>query len=86
MDGKIGEHLATFDQFKNSGYYRGGVQHIFVDKVVRVGSRRVRLNDEAEGYIWMPARAALRDLDIEPNARHIVELYAQKINTVIFKY
>lgn len=75
---QVGEHLATFDQIKNSGYYVPGVQHIFVDKVIRVGSKRVQLNEEAQAYVWMPASAALRDLPIEPNARHIVELYAQR--------
>lgn len=77
---EIGEHLVTFDQFKNSGYYQGGIQHIFVDKIIRVGNRNVRLNEEAQEFLWIPARAALRDLDIEPNARHILELYAGKNN------
>lgn len=77
LRGGIGEHLCTFDQIKNSGYYTSGVQHIFVDHVVRVTSKRVRLNDEAEEYVWMPARVALRDLPIEPNARHTVQLYAE---------
>ncbi len=72
---EVGEHICTFDQIKNSGYYQAGVQHIFVDKIARVGSRRVHLNEEAQDYIWMPAKNALRDLSIEPNARHTLELY-----------
>src|SRR3989338_3378042 len=43
---KVGRHLCTFDQIKNSGYYVGGVQHIFVDNVVHVDSKKVRLNEE----------------------------------------
>lgn len=77
---RVGRHLTTFDQIKNSGYYVPGIQHIFVDRVIEVASRRVRLNEEAQEYIWMPAHVALRDLSIEPNARHIVELYAQQTN------
>jgi nucleoside triphosphatase len=77
LRGRVGQHLATFDQIKNSGYYLPGVQHVFVDNVVRVDSRRVRLNEEAQEYVWLPAREALRDLDIEPNARHTLELYAR---------
>lgn len=73
---KVGRHLCTFDQLKNSGYYMGGVQHIFVDNVVEVNSKRVQLNDEAQEYIWLPARIALRELSIEPNAKHTLELYA----------
>ena len=73
---KVGRHLCTFDQIKNSGYYVGGVQHIFVDNVVHVDSKKVRLNEEAQEYIWVPAKIALRDLLIEPNARHTLQLYA----------
>ena len=71
----VGGHICTFDQIKNSGYYVSGVQHIFVDKVIRVESRRVRLNDEAQEFIWVPPRIALKELPIEPNARHTLELY-----------
>ena len=71
-----GAHLATFDQIRNSGYYQSGIQHIFVDYVVRADSKRVTLNDEAQAHLWIPAKEALASLDIEPNARHIVELYA----------
>lgn len=78
LTAEVGAHLATFDQIKNSGYYVPGIQHIFVDKVIRVGSKRVRLNEEAQSYVWLPAKIALRDLPIEPNARHIVELYVNQ--------
>lgn len=75
LDGTVGRHLLTFDQIKNSGYYQKGVQHIFVDNVVRVRNRRITLNDEAQSYIWAKADEALRFLDIEPNARMTVEAY-----------
>ncbi len=78
LEGKVGEHLCTFDQIKNSGYYLSGIQHIFVDNVVNVKSKHVRLNEEAEDYIWIPAQIALRDLPIEPNARHTLQLYADR--------
>jgi len=77
LSGAVGKHICTFDQIKNSGYYRSGIQHIFVDNVVQVSNKKVTLNDEAQEYIWMPAEIALRDLDIEPNARHTVALYAE---------
>lgn len=83
LAGSVGEHLCTFDQIKNSGYYVSGIQHIFVDNVVRVGSKRVRLNDEAEEHVWMPAKAALRDLPMEPNARHTLEFYANRFAQVV---
>jgi ADP-ribose pyrophosphatase YjhB (NUDIX family) len=75
--GKVDKHICTFDQIKNSGYYKQGTQHIFVDQVVKVGSKKVQLNYEAQDYIWTPASVALRELDIEPNARYTIELYAQ---------
>jgi len=77
LRGGLGRHLVTFDQIKNSGYYQKGVQHIFVDNVVSVESKKVQLNEEAQDFIWIPANEALEYLDIEPNARHTVELYAK---------
>lgn len=77
LEGAVSSHIATFDQIKNSGYYLSGIQHIFIDKIVKVGSKKVMLNEEAQSYVWLPANTALRELDIEPNARHTVELYAQ---------
>ncbi len=77
LRGEAGAHLCTFDQLKDSGYYQGGVQHIFVDSIVKVSSKRVTLNEEAQEYIWLSPTEALTFLDIEPNARTTVELYAQ---------
>lgn len=76
LQSEIGQHICTFDQIKNSGYYLSGIQHIFVDNIVKVTSKKVRLNDEAQDYIWIPAKEALETLPIEPNARHTVQLYA----------
>lgn len=80
LSGCVGEHLCTFDQVENSGYYMPGIQHIFVDKVVRVESRAVRLNDEAEKFAWVRPKEALRFLDIEPNARKTLALYERMIS------
>lgn len=77
LNAEVGRHICTFDQIKNSGYYLAGVQHIFVDNVVKVTSKRVRLNDEAQSYVWATAEEALKSLPIEPNARHTIELYAR---------
>lgn len=79
LQSKVGEHICTFDQIEDSGYYRAGIQHIFVDKIAKVNSKRVRLNEEAEDYIWIPPKAALKDLPIEPNARHTLELYTKML-------
>lgn len=83
LNPRIGRHICTFDQIKNSGYYQTGISHIFVDNVARVYSKKVGLNEEAEGYIWMPAQVALRDLPIEPNARHTLALYVRNFATCI---
>lgn len=79
LKGEIGAHICTFDQLKNSGYYQKGVQHIFVDNVVRVKSKKVVLNEEAQDYIWALPNEALKHLDIEPNARTTLELYAKQV-------
>jgi len=79
LSGEIGAHVCTFDQLKDSGYYQAGVQHIFVDNIVKVKSKRVTLNDEAQDYIWTTPSDALKYLDIEPNAKTTVELYARQV-------
>jgi len=76
LKSELGGHIATFDQIKNSGYFTPSVQHIFIDKVIKVDSKKVRLNEEAQEYVWITPREALKDLPIEPNARHTLELYA----------
>lgn len=78
LTGEVGQHIVTFDQLKDSGYYRPGVQHIFVDNVVAVKSKRVVLNEEAQDYIWALPSEALKHLDIEQNARTTIELYAKR--------
>ncbi len=70
-----GRHICTFDQIRNSGYFQSGIQHIFVDNVARATTRRVKLNEEAQEYIWIPASDALRDILLEPNARYTIEQY-----------
>ncbi len=77
LTGEVGAHLCTFDQIKNSGYYQKGIQHVFVDNVVKVKSKRVVLNEEAQDYIWALPSEALTHVDIEPNARTTLELYSQ---------
>lgn len=75
--GTVGRHIATFDQIKNSGYYKQGISHVFVDNIVHVDStKKVILNEEAQSYIWAPVVEALESLDIEPNAKETLELYA----------
>lgn len=79
LDGRPGRHLCTFDQIKNSGYHQADLHHLFVDYTVEVERKRVRLNHEAQAFAWLPAREALRDLPLEPNARHTVERYLQTV-------
>ncbi len=54
-----------------------GIQHVFVDKIVRVTDKRVRLNEEAQEFLWVPPKIALGELDIEPNARQTLSLYSK---------
>jgi ADP-ribose pyrophosphatase YjhB (NUDIX family) len=82
LTGEVGAHLCTFDQLKDSGYYQAGVQHIFVDDVVQVKSKKVVLNEEAQDYIWATPSEALAHLDIEPNARTTVEIYARHASRI----
>jgi ADP-ribose pyrophosphatase YjhB (NUDIX family) len=79
LNAEVGKHIITFDQLNNSGYYRPGVQHIFVDNVVKVKSKKVLLNDEAQEYIWALPGEALNQLDIEPNAKETIGLYYKQL-------
>ena len=76
LRGKVGRHICTFDQIRNSGYYLTGMQHIFVDNVVSTENKKVRLNEEAQDFVWISAKEALENLDIEPNARKTIKLYS----------
>lgn len=78
LEAGIEESICTFDEIKGSGYFIPSVHRVFTDNVVYVGKRRVILNEEAESYVWIPATVALRDLDLEPNARMTLELYKQR--------
>lgn len=79
LRGELGPHICTFDEIKNSGYYKSWVQHIFVDNIVRVKSKKVILNEEAQDYIWARPQDALRQLDIEPNAKATLKLYTKVV-------
>lgn len=79
LKGEVGDHICTFDQIKNSGYYQSSVQHIFVDNIVKVKNKKVILNEEAQEYIWAIPSEALNYLDIEPNARKTLKLYENKL-------
>lgn len=77
LSATIGPHLCTFDQIENSGYYLKGVRQVFSDNIIRVSGKKVILNDEAEEYVWLPVETALKELPIEPNARHTLEIYQE---------
>ncbi|MBM3199786.1 NUDIX domain-containing protein [Candidatus Woesearchaeota archaeon] len=78
LDCKIEESICTFDEIKSSGYFQQGMHRVFTDNVVKVAKRKVVLNEEAEQHIWIPPTAALKELDIEPNAKITLQLYIDK--------
>lgn len=77
LQGVLGDDICVFDEIPDSGYVENGTSRIFVDKVVRTSSRLVELDARAQEYVWVPPEVALRELDIEPNARKTIELYEQ---------
>lgn len=84
LSGKVGAHLCTFDQIKDSGYYKDEVQHIFVDNIVQVENKKVLLNEEAQDFTWATPSDALAHLDIEPNARTTLEIYANYVTRTCY--
>ncbi len=77
LDAGIEDSIGTFDELRGGGYFIPGIHRVFTDNVVSVRSRKVTLNEEAEDYVWVPPSAALRDLEIEPNARKTLNLYRE---------
>lgn len=83
LQAKVGRHICTFDQLPRSGYYVD-VHQIFADKVVEVSSRSVKLDTrEAQNHLWIRADEALRDLPLEPNARHTLKVYLASRKIVV---
>ncbi len=82
LEGVVRHDVCAFDELPDSGYYIPRAARIFVDKVVGVRSRRVVLDHRAQDHIWVPPSLALRDLDMEPNARQTVSLYEQMVHRV----
>jgi 8-oxo-dGTP pyrophosphatase MutT (NUDIX family) len=77
LESDIQDSICTFDELRGGGYFIPRTHRVFTDNVVAVASRRVTLNYEAQDSVWMPPSVALRDLDIEPNARKTLELYVE---------
>jgi len=77
LEAGIKESICTFDELKGSGYFVPGMHRVFTDNVALASRRRVELNYEAQGHLWVTPSAALRDLDIEPNAKKTLELYVE---------
>jgi len=79
LAGLLGADVCVFDEISDSGFYERGTSRIFVDKTVRVRHRRIRLDERAQEYLWIPPDAAL-EIDLEPNARRTIEIYNQSLN------
>lgn len=75
LDAMVSRDICAFDELPGSGYFKDGDPRIFIDRIVEVAGRDVRLDYRAESYVWMPPRAALEELDIEPNARKTLVQY-----------
>ena len=77
LEGNIGKDICAFDEIPNAGYFINGTSRIFIDKVMKVSSNRVMLDNRAEDYVWMKPEEALTQLDIELNAKYTIEKYCE---------
>lgn len=80
LDGSLGDDVCVFDEIQDSGFYERGTSRIFIDRVVKARNRKIRLDERAQEYLWIPPDIALQELDIEPNARRTIEIYNQSLN------
>jgi len=78
LQARVLESICAFNELETDLYFKfERFEKIFVDNVVAVSERNVRLNPEAEDHIWIPPNCALKDLDLEPNARKTLEIYVK---------
>ena len=82
LEGVVRHDVCAFDELPDGGYYVPRAARIFVDKVVAVPRKNVTLDHRAQESVWIPPRQALRELDIEPNARRTISQYAALLNGV----
>jgi nucleoside triphosphatase len=57
---------------------------IFFDFACKTNLTSVKLNQEAEEYVWVTLEETLT-LDVEPYARHIIEEYIEKCSRKVRK-
>jgi len=76
--GEISKHVCAFSEIPNGGYFVRGTNRVFIDTHIKVYSRIIHLDEEAQHYEWIPPEIALRDLDLEPNARKTLEVFVGK--------
>ncbi len=77
LNGIIENDVCAFDELPSSGFYQERPPRIFVDKIFRVESKSVKLDHQAEEFIWISPVDALTSLDIEPNARKTLLHYQE---------
>ena len=78
LEGALGETICAFNEIPDSGYFQPESRRIFIDNMVAVSSHQVRLDSRAQEYVWIPPNEALRELDLEPNARKTIEIYIER--------
>jgi len=76
LAGVAGKMICAFHKIPSSGYFRGEQDRFYVDHPLKVDSKEVVLDARAQEYAWVPPKIALRDFDLEPNARKTIETYA----------
>jgi ADP-ribose pyrophosphatase YjhB (NUDIX family) len=75
LEGKVKHLICAFNMIPNSGYYKSGANRIYIDNLVEVNKKEVILDDKAEEYIWILPENALKELDLEPNAKVAIGKY-----------
>jgi len=75
LKGGVGSKVCSFDKLDSKDYHIPKTRRRYIDYLINVNNLNVQLNDEAESHIWMPPSTALRELDVEPNAKFAVKQY-----------
>ncbi|MFH1294374.1 MAG: NUDIX domain-containing protein, partial [Candidatus Aenigmatarchaeota archaeon] len=76
---KLGKHIITFDEQSDDPDSKG---RIFVDHAVLVRGNLRPERTTGCRYGWVSLSAALGEIDLEPNARRTLELYASSLDRI----
>lgn len=60
--------------------------YVFIDYICQTKSTKVKLNDEAQEYLWIDPKKAVKMKTLEPYAQKTIEIYLQILKGKYFRF